>query len=76
MRAVAFDNAYGVIGTLPAHVQVDGAAERALMATCDPKTCSVTLVLPNGPHELAIAVEQNGRRSEPTVVRLDTTNLP
>ena len=75
LRTVAFDNAYGALDRLPVHVAVDGGAEQPLTATCDARTCTFKLQLTNGRHELAISVEQNGRRSAPAVVTVDTSNL-
>lgn len=76
IRTIAFDNTYGVTGSLPVYVRVDAGTVYPLTARCDAMTCSLTLVLLNGPHEVAIAVEQDGRRSQSTVLSLDTTNVP
>ena len=73
-RTVAFDNVYGQVDRLAIHVSVDGGAERPLTATCDRRICTFEVPLTDGRHELAISVEQNGRRSAPARVTLDTTN--
>ena len=74
-RTVAFDNVYGGADRLPVRVSVDGGPEQSLTATCDPKACTFKLPLTNARHELAISVEQGGRRSAPSRVTVDTTNL-
>ena len=74
-RTVAFDNVYGGADRLPIHVTIDGGPEQSLTATCDSKTCTFKLPLTNARHELAISVEQGGRRSAPALVTVDTTNL-
>jgi len=73
-RTVTFDNVYGA-DRLLAYVTVDGGPQQWLTATCDPMTCSFKLPLTNARHELAISVEQRGRRSAPALVTVDTTNL-
>lgn len=74
-RTVAFDNVYGRVDRLAIHVSVDGGVEQPLNAACDARTCTFSLPLTNGRHDLAISVEQNGRRSAPALVTLDTSNL-
>lgn len=74
-RTVAFDNVYGGANRLPIHVSVDGGPEQSLTATCDSKTCSFKLPLTNARHELAISVEQGGRRSAPSRVTVDTSQM-
>jgi hypothetical protein len=74
-RTVAFDNVYGGADRLPIHVTIDGGPEQSLTATCDPKTCTFKLPLTNARHELAISVEQGGRRSAPSRVTVDTSQL-
>ena len=74
-RTVAFDNVYGQVDRLPVHVSVDGGVEQPLTAACDPRMCTFTLPLTNARHALVISVEQNGRRSAPVRVTLDTSNL-
>ena len=74
-RTVAFDNVYGGASRLPIHVTIDGGPEQSLTATCDPKTCTFKLPLTNARHELAISVEQGGRRSAPSRVTVDTSTL-
>jgi hypothetical protein len=76
MRTIAFDNLYGANATLPVHVKVDGGVEQPLMAMCEGKTCTIKLPLTNAKHELELAVEQQGRRSAPTQVSIDTSSLP
>lgn len=71
-RAVAFDNVYGRTPAMKVYVTVDTGAEMTLFATCDQKTCTVGVPLTNGPHTLLLAVEQDGKRSEPTKITLDT----
>lgn len=75
IRTVAFDNVYGGANRLPIHVTIDGGREQSLTATCDPKTCTFKLPLTNARHELAISVEQSGRRSAPSRVTVDTGQL-
>jgi hypothetical protein len=67
---------YGANATLPVHVKVDGGVEQPLMAMCEGKTCTIKLPLTNAKHELELAVEQQGRRSAPTQVSIDTSSLP
>jgi hypothetical protein len=74
LRTVAFDNLYGNVTQLPVHVSVDGQPEQAMTAECSEKTCTFSLQLTNAVHNVAISVEQNGRRSAPARVTLDTTN--
>ena len=74
-RTVAFDNVYGAANRLPIYVTIDGGPEQSLTATCDAKTCSFKLPLSNARHELAISVEQGGRRSAPSRVTVDTSQL-
>jgi hypothetical protein len=74
-RTVAFDNLYGNVSEVPIYVTVDDGLEQVLTATCDAKACTFKLPLTNGRHELAISVEQNGRRSAPAHVTVDTSNL-
>jgi hypothetical protein len=74
-RSVAFDNLYSGVTTLPVNVSVDGGAEQRLIATCDAKTCTFKLPLTNAKHELLMVVEQNGKRSTPTRVALDTSDM-
>jgi hypothetical protein len=74
-RTVAFDNVYGGPNRLAIHVTIDGGPEQSLTATCDPKTCTFKLPLTNARHELAISVEQGGRRSAPSRVTVDTSTL-
>lgn len=76
LRTVAFDNKYGAATTLAIHVRVDDGREQSLTATCDPMTCSFQLPLTNAKHELTLTVEQDGQRSEPTLVTVDTGALP
>ena len=73
-RTVTFDNVYGA-DRLLAYVTVDGGPQQWLTATCDPMTCSFKLPLTNARHELAISVEQRGRRSAPARVTVDTSDL-
>ena len=75
-RTVAFDNVYGGVNQLPVHVRVDDGPEQSLTATCDPTTCTFKLPLTNARHQVAISVEQGGRRSFPSRVTLDTSTLP
>ena len=71
-RTVAFDNVYGTATSLTVHVAVDGGAERRLTATCDRVMCSFKLPLTDGSHRLVLSVEQDGKRSSPTTVAVDT----
>ena len=75
-RTIAFDNIYGSVTSLTVHVVVDGAPEQTQVATCVEKTCTFRLMLANGSHTLQLAVEQQGRRSAPTTVNLDTSKAP
>lgn len=75
VRSVAFDNVYGQVDRLPVHVAVDSGVEQPHTAACDTRTCTFKLPLTNGLHKLTISVEQNGRRSAPVVVTVDTSNL-
>lgn len=70
-RTIAFDNVYGNVVSLTVYTSVDGGAEQKLPAACNPKTCTFAIALSNEPHELLIAVEQNGKRGEATKVTLD-----
>lgn len=72
-RTVAFDNVYGAATSLTVHVAVDGGAEQRLTATCSRKECSFRLPLADGPHLLALSVEQDGKRSSPTTMAVDTS---
>jgi hypothetical protein len=74
-RTVAFDNVYGV-DQLVVQLKLDGYPEETVNATCDAKTCTFDVLLINGRHELELSVQQNGRRSAPTRVTVDTTALP
>lgn len=74
-RTVAFDNVYGNVKRLQVHVAVDGAAEQVISAKCDAKTCTFKLRLTNARHELTMSVDQNGKRSAPARVTLDTSAL-
>ena len=71
LRTLAFDNVYGNVASLIVYASVDGGAERRLRATCNPKTCTFALPLSKEPHELQLAVEQDGKRGEATKVTLD-----
>jgi hypothetical protein len=75
-RTVAFDNLYGAVAKVPIYVTVDGGPEQQLTANCDAKACSFKVPLTNARHDLTVAVETGGRRSQPSRVTLDTTNLP
>lgn len=75
-RTVAFDNVYGGVDTLVVQLKLDDRPEETLTANCDAKTCTFDVLLINGRHELELSVQQNGRRSAPTRVTLDTTALP
>ena len=74
-RTVAFDNVYGNTKRLQVHVIVDSAPEQVISATCDAKTCTFKLRLTNARHELMMSVNQDGKRSAPTRVTLDTSTL-
>ena len=74
-RTVAFDNLYGSVAEVPIFVTVDGGLEQELTAACDAKACTFKLPLTNALHELTVSVVHDGRRSEPTRVTLDTSNL-
>jgi hypothetical protein len=75
-RTVAFDNLYGAVAKVPIFVTVDGGPMQQLTASCDAKACSFKVPLTNARHDLTVSVEQGGRRSQPSRVTLDTTNLP
>ena len=75
-RKVEFDNVYGRTSSLTVHVSVDGGREQRLVASCSEKTCGFEIPLTNGPHTVLLSVEQDGKRSTPTTVNVDTTNLP
>jgi hypothetical protein len=75
-RTIAFDHIYGNVTSVTVHVAVDGGPEQIQVAACDKQTCSFRLMLGNGRHTLQLAVEQHGRRSEPTTVTLDTSKAP
>ena len=68
---MAFDNVYGNVVSLTVYASVDGGAEQKLPASSNPKTCTFTIPLSNEPHQLSLAVEQNGKRGEATKVTLD-----
>ncbi len=72
-RKIAFDNAYGVQGPLVVWVRADEREEKRLTATCDPTTCIVLFKLEPGEHTLAIAVEQDSKRSTYSTI---TAKLP
>ena len=74
-RTVAFDNTYGNVARLQVHVKVDDAAEKPATAVCDKTTCTFYLALTDARHIVELSVEQNGKRSAPTRVTLDTTSL-
>lgn len=74
-RTVAFDNVYGNVKRLQVHVVVDGAVEQTFTAKCDAKTCSFKVPLTNARHELMLSVNQDGKRSSPTRVTLDTSGM-
>ena len=74
VRTVGFDNIYGAT-QVTVHVSIDGARERRLTARCTKTTCSFKVALTNARHQLALAVEQRGKRSSSTNVELDTTNM-
>jgi hypothetical protein len=57
-------------------VIVDGGREQTLVASCSEKTCGFEIPLTNGPHTVLLSVEQGGKRSTPTTVTVDTSNLP
>ena len=71
-RTIAFDNLYGDSKSLLTHVRVDGGPEQTLTATCTDAACTFELPLTDARHEVLVAVEQDGRRSQPTRVTLDT----
>ena len=73
VRSIAFDNVYGNVERLRVFVSVDNLAEQTVTATCDPTTCIFKLPLTNARHDLLLSVEQDGRRSQPTRVTVDTT---
>jgi hypothetical protein len=73
VHVVGFDNRYGNLERLPIYVSVDNRPEQASVAACNPATCTFELPLPDGPHQVRIWVELDGKRSEPTSVTLDTT---
>jgi hypothetical protein len=75
-RKVEFDNVYGKTSSLTVHVIVDGGREQTLVARCSEKTCGFEIPLTNGPHTVLLADEQSGKRSTPTTVTVDTSNLP
>lgn len=75
-RTVAFDNLYGSVAEVPIFVTVDSGLEQELTAACDAKACTFKLPLTNARHELTVSVVHDGKRSAPTRVTLDTTNLP
>ena len=74
-RTVAFDNVYGNAKRLQVYVVVDNTPEQGASAKCDAKTCTFKLRLTNARHELMMSVEQDGRRSAPTRVTLDTSGM-
>ena len=74
-RTVAFDNTYGNVTRLQIYVKVDNAAEKPATATCDKKTCTFQLQLTNARHVIELSVEQNGKRSAPTRITLDTSSM-
>ena len=74
-RAVAFDNTYRNATRLRIYFKVDDAAEKSETATCDRRTCTFLLQLTNARHVVELSVEQNGKRSAPTKVSLDTTAM-
>ena len=73
-RTVAFDNAYGNVTRLQVYARVDDDAEKAATATCDQTTCTFDLAMTDARHVVELSVEQNGERSAPTRVTLDTTS--
>ena len=73
-RVVAFDNVYGTAERLTVHVKVDDGPEQFLTATCEPTMCSFKVGLTNARHVLTLSVEQDGKRSAPTQVTLDTSS--
>jgi hypothetical protein len=75
-RSIAFDNIYGNVTSLTVHVTVDGGPEQTRAATCGREICTFRLTLTHGSHDLVLAVEQHGQRSEPTSVTIDTTKAP
>ena len=74
-RTVAFDNRYGNVTRLQVYVKVDDSAEKGATAICDKTTCTFYLALTDARHIVELSVEQNGKRSAPTRVSLDTTSL-
>ena len=72
-RTIGFDNLYGEAADLRTYVRVDGGPEQAFTARCADATCTFELQLTNDRHEVVVAVEQNGRRSQSTRVTLDTS---
>ena len=74
-RKVAFDNTYGDTTQLQVYVEVDESAVKPVTATCDETTCIFDLPLTDARHTVELSVEQNGKRSAPTRVTLDTTSL-
>ncbi len=72
LRSVAFDNRYGDAERLSVYVKTDDQPEQMVSATCDAKTCTFQLAMADGVHELLIAVDHNGQRSDPAKVTLDT----
>ena len=73
VHVLGFDNRYGSADRLTIHVSVDKRPEQPNVATCGPVTCTFKLPLPDGPHEILISVEHNGRRSAPSRMTVDTT---
>lgn len=71
-RVIAFDNVYGRVETVKVYVTVDGGDEQTRMATCGQNTCSFSVPLTDGTHTLLLSVEQDGKRSRPTTVTVDT----
>jgi hypothetical protein len=74
-RQVAFDNTYGDTTQLQVYVEVDESAVQPVTAICDETTCIFDLPLTDARHTVELSVEQNGKRSAPTRVTLDTTSL-
>ena len=72
VHTVAFDNRYGNVERLPIYVTLEDRDEQALVATCDPTTCTFKLALADAVHDISISVEHGGRRSESARVTLDT----
>ena len=73
-RQVAFDNTYGNTTRLQVYVEVDDCAAKPVTATCDKTTCIFDLALTDARHTVELSVEQDGKRSAPTRVTLDTTS--